>query len=275
MTGAAGPRVAERDGWATYVAAYHDAHPGITEDLLAAARDDAGRSPYEWLLEVVPPRGTVVDLACGSAPVARGLRGARVIGLDRSGGELARARASAGVALVRADAGALPLAPATADAVTVSMALMVLAPLAVVLTEAGRVLRPGGRLVATVPTRAPSPGDQGSTALFTEILVRLGQARIPYPAALDPASAPRELGAAGFQVVEDTTALFVRPLVGEADAELVVRSFYAPGASAAQISAAVDALRERARRDRVELGYRLRRLVAVAAGPPGPRTALR
>ena len=276
MTGGAG-----RAGWAAYVAGYHDAHPGITEDLLASARDGTGRSPYEWLLDAVPAHGTVVDLACGSAPVARGLKAARAVGVDRSAGELALARAhaprtSAAVPLVRADAGALPFAPATADAVTASMALMVLDPLAAVLAEAARVLRPGGRLVATVPTRVPPPdgapdsGHLNSGSLFAEILVRLGQARTPYPAPLDPGSAPGMLAAAGFRLVEHTAALFVRPVVGEADAELVVRSFYAPGATATQIASAVDVLRERARRGGVELGYHLRRLVAVPSGPPAP-----
>ncbi len=41
--------------WDRYVAEYHDARPGITEDVLADARDDRGRSPYDWLVEAVPP----------------------------------------------------------------------------------------------------------------------------------------------------------------------------------------------------------------------------
>ena len=254
------------------MAAYHDTHPGITEELLASARDRAGRSPYDWLLEAVPPDGTVVDLACGSAPVGRRLGGRRAVGVDRSTGELARARAhcgSSGLPLVRADAGALPLAPGTADAVTASMALMVLDPLAAVLAEAARVLRPGGRLVATVPTRPmPGPGERDSTSPFGGILVRLGQARTSYPEPLDPASAPGRFAAAGFRLVDDTAAVFLRPVVDDADAELAVRSFYAPGATAAQVSVAVEALREQVRRRCIELPYRVRRLVAVAGDPP-------
>ena len=266
MTGGTG-----RTGWAAYVAGYHDAHPGITEDLLASALDGAGRTPYDWLLEVVPAGGTVVDLACGSAPVVRRLEGRRAVGVDRSAGELARGRgASSRALLVRADAAALPLASGTADAVTASMALMVLDPLAPVLVEAARVLRPGGRLVATVPTRAAPTGRPDALCLFGEILVRLGQARNGYPEPLDPGSAPGRLAAAGFDLVEDRAAVFVRSVVDEDDAELAVRSFYAPGATAIQVSAAIEVLRERVRGRRVERPYRIRRLVAVAAGPSAP-----
>ena len=264
----------DRGDWAAYVAAYHDAHAGITEDLLDSARDAAGRSPYEWLLEAVPPDGMVVDLACGSAPVVRRLEtsGARLaVGVDRSAGELGRAcRASPGARLVRADARALPLVGGTADAVTASMALMVLDPVAAVLAEVTRVLRPGGRLVATVPTRPPPGAARGAVSPFAEILVRLGQAGIRYPEPLDPRSAPGRLGAAGFHLVEDTAAVFVRPVLDEADAELAVRSFYAPGATTAQVSAAIDGLQERVRGGTVELPYRIRRLVALTAGPVGP-----
>lgn len=263
MTGAAGS-----NAWPGYVAAYHDANPGITEDLLARARDDAGRTPYDWLLEALPPFGTAVDLACGSGPVVRRLGGRRAVGVDRSPGELARARRRfgerAGPPLVRADATALPLAPRTVDAVTASMALMVLDPIEPALDEIARVLRPGGRLVATVPTRPPAGADDSRAAAFRQILVQLGQARTSYPQPLHAASAGTRLAAAGLALLEDTAAVFVRRVTDEADAVLVVRSFYAPGATAAQVSAASSALAERVRDHPVDLGYRIRRLVAVA-----------
>lgn len=253
--------------WSGYVARYHEAHAGITEDLLASARDVTGRSPYDWLAEAVPSGAAVVDLACGSAPVVRRLGGRRAVGLDRSAAELTRARqASPRALLVRADAEALPLDAQAADAVTASMALMVVEALGPVLTEAARVLRPCGRLVATVPTR-PDPAERsGPPSLLAEILGRLGQAGTPYPEPLDIRSAPLRLAAAGFELVQDTAALFVRPVTDEVDADLVVRSFYAPGAGLAQISAAVGALSERVRREPVELTYRIRRLVAMKVG---------
>ncbi|HVL05996.1 MAG TPA: class I SAM-dependent methyltransferase [Acidimicrobiales bacterium] len=105
--------------WERYVADYHDANPGTTEDLLAGARDRTGRSPYDWLLEAVPAGASaVVDLACGSGPLARRLAGGPVVGVDQSAGELSR-----GTGLrVQARVPALPLASGCAGAVVTSMA---------------------------------------------------------------------------------------------------------------------------------------------------------
>ena len=255
--------------WPGYVAAYHDANPGITEALLSSARDAAGRTPYDWLVEAVPGSGTVVDLACGSAPIVRQLPGRRVVGVERSAGELAQAcrmpSTPARPRLLRADAAALPVASGTAAAVTASMALMVLDPFEAALTEIARVLRRGGTLVATVPTRPPPGADEsGSAALFRQILVHLGQARTAYPQPLDAESAPERFAAAGLELLDDAAALFVRRVADEADAALAVRSFYAPGATVGQVSAAIRALGERVRERPVDLGYRIRRLVAVA-----------
>ena len=85
------------DSWDGYVVEYHDANPGITQDVLADAVDGNGRSPYDWLVEAVPPgTSTVVDLACGSGPLAGMLDATRVVGVDRSAGELGLARSGPG-----------------------------------------------------------------------------------------------------------------------------------------------------------------------------------
>jgi hypothetical protein len=54
--------------WGGYLAQFHAQRSGITEALLSCATDTAGRTPYGWLAAVVPTRGSVLDLACGSAP---------------------------------------------------------------------------------------------------------------------------------------------------------------------------------------------------------------
>lgn len=253
--------------WTRYLATYHDANPGITEDVLAPARDDTGRSPYDWLIEAVPAEATVVDVACGSGPVVRRFARRRGVGVDRSASELARARpVPHGAALVRADAARLPLATASADAVTASMALMVLHPLEAVLEEARRLLRPGGVLAATVPTRRSSDGQAFEMPVFSDILARLGQAVTPYPESLHPRSLRRRFSAAGLELVEDSGKCFVRPVGNDADCDLVVRSFYAPGAGADLITAAVEDLRRRARASPVSVTYRIRRLVALREG---------
>ena len=257
------------DGWIEYLADYHDAHPGITEDVLAGALDIDGCSPYEWLVEAIPAASsTVVDLACGSGPVSRLLTrrrvaGSRVVGVDQSAGELDRARsATPSGLLVRARATALPLVTGSADAVVVSMALMLLPPLEAVLAEAARLLRPGGTLAATVPLRSTAPGLPKGSAFF-EILDVLGQGATDYPETLDADGLAERFSASGLTLGHDDTGLFTRTVVAPDDADRVVRSFYAPGTEAARVTEAVALFRRRVEAAPVRVGYRIRRLVAV------------
>jgi SAM-dependent methyltransferase len=109
----------------------------------------------------------VLEIGCGSAPCARWLRsaGADVVALDLSAGMLARAaelNRSTGidVPLLQADAGALPVASASVDlACSAFGGLPFVADAGAVLAEVARVLRPGGRFVASVnhPFRWPFP----------------------------------------------------------------------------------------------------------------------
>lgn len=93
----------------------------------------------------------VLDLGCGEGQVARlaVAGGAReVVGVDVSTAQIAEARRrGGGVAYVRAAADALPLASGHFDAVVCCLVLEHVADLDGALDEAGRVLRPGGRLV--------------------------------------------------------------------------------------------------------------------------------
>ena len=109
----------------------------------------------------------VLEIGCGSAPCARWLRcnGADVVALDLSAGMLARAaelNLSTGidVPLLQADAGALPLAASSIDvACSAFGGLPFVADVEGALAEVARVLRPGGRFVASVnhPMRWPFP----------------------------------------------------------------------------------------------------------------------
>ncbi len=144
---------------------------------LAEHGDDLGDVDFLWcpeglregdahLLGDVAGR-RVLEIGCGSAPCARWLAaaGADVVALDLSAGMLARAaelNAATGIAvpLLQADAGALPLAPASVDlACSAFGGLPFVAEPGVVLAEVARVLRPGGRFVASVnhPMRWPFP----------------------------------------------------------------------------------------------------------------------
>ncbi|WP_432503836.1 class I SAM-dependent methyltransferase [Kineococcus arenarius] len=101
----------------------------------------------------------VLEVGAGAAQCSRWLagRGARVVASDLSGGMLAQgvaADAEAGVVtpLVQCDARVLPFASGVFDVVFTSYgALPFVADVERVLVEVVRVLRPGGRLVASVP----------------------------------------------------------------------------------------------------------------------------
>lgn len=247
--------------WSSYVARYHEERPGVSEDLLASAVDGDGRSPYDWLVEAVPDVAPVVDVACGSGPVLRRLRaaGRRAVGVDRAAAELGCTRRhDPGASLVRADAISLPLATGSAAAVTVSLALMVVTPLEGVLGEIVRVLRPGGVLVATVPVRSGSP--EAGAGFFAQILADLGQAGSPYPSTVDLT----DLRTAGLDVRADGHRTFVRTVAGEEEAEAVVRSFYAPGATAEHLDRAAARLRRRLAGGRIAVPFTIRRIVAAS-----------
>ena len=114
--------------------------------------------PTEWLN--VPPGGIALDVGCGpgtlTASVARAAGpSGLVLGVDISEPMLTRAvRAEAGpqIGFLRADAQRLPLRDETVDAVlAIAMLQLIPDPVAAV-AEMARVLRPGRRLAAVVPT---------------------------------------------------------------------------------------------------------------------------
>jgi SAM-dependent methyltransferase len=144
---------------------------------LAEHGDDLGDVDFLWcpeglregdahLLGDVDGR-RVLEIGCGSAPCARWLvaAGADVVALDLSAGMLARAaqlNIATGIAvpLLQADAGALPLSDASVDlACSAYGGLPFVADVDGAIAEVTRVLRPGGRFVASVnhPMRWPFP----------------------------------------------------------------------------------------------------------------------
>lgn len=146
---------------------------------------------------LIPPAGrsdaVLVDLGCGGglfAPHVQRL-GYRHIGIDLVPGSLAIAR-DHDVQPVRADVHALPLADASADVVSAGELLEHVADPSTVVSEACRVLRPGGLLVldtinatrrsrfiaVTVAERIPGLAPPGihDPALFVPPSVVLGAA---------------------------------------------------------------------------------------------------
>lgn len=99
--------------------------------------------------------GAALDVGCGTGVLLRELTraaaGLRLCGLDLSPGMLgiARRRLGTGVPLVAATADRLPFAPGAFDLVVSCSSLHFWPDPSAALAEAGRVLRPGGRLVLT------------------------------------------------------------------------------------------------------------------------------
>jgi ubiquinone/menaquinone biosynthesis C-methylase UbiE len=115
-------------------------------------------NPAEWLN--IPTGGVALDVGCGPGSVTASLARAvgpdgLVLGVDISESMLARAvRAESGpqIAFLRADAQRLPPRDETVDAVVCIAVLQLVPDPVAALAEMARVLRPGGRLAAMVPT---------------------------------------------------------------------------------------------------------------------------
>ncbi|MGQ0618285.1 MAG: class I SAM-dependent methyltransferase [Acidimicrobiia bacterium] len=162
--------------WSDYVQHFHAQHPGITEHILSRCRSH-GTDPYRWCAETLAEHhGVVLDIACGSGPMAPHLRA--WIGADRSAAELAVAADAARGPLVRTSATRLAIANQATGAVVCSMAMQVIQPVDTALAEMARVLRPGGRAVLLVPTTGPL--GWRDALRYTRLQAALRQ-RIRYP----------------------------------------------------------------------------------------------
>ena len=133
---------------------------GHYEDFWADAPADP--QPWEWerrralLLGEARAGERVLDLGCGAGRFVAALReaGADPVGVELAEAALERARLNAPGADLRrlADDGSLPLEHASVDLVWCSEVLEHVADTAHLLLEVRRVLRPGGRLLVTVPS---------------------------------------------------------------------------------------------------------------------------
>ena len=94
----------------------------------------------------------ILDVGCGTGATLEGLsRFGRVVGMDSSRYALQCCRRRGQHALVQARGEALPIASASADAVTALDLLEHIPDDAAAVREFSRVLRPGGVLIVTVP----------------------------------------------------------------------------------------------------------------------------
>ena len=102
------------------------------------------------------PQSSALDVACGLGDDVAGMKArcGRAVGADRSATLLARARdrhAGAGCEFVEADAGTLPFADGTFDAVRVDRSMQHIDGPGRVVREMARVARPGGVVLCAEP----------------------------------------------------------------------------------------------------------------------------
>jgi SAM-dependent methyltransferase len=232
--------------WVRYIASYHQAHPGITEQALDHARHPDYGSAYEWLALAVPrPTGDVLDLACGSCPIQPLLDPRQYLGIDTSAAELAAARAAGRGPVEIGDATAIPAQDGSFDVVVMSMALM-LVPEREALREIARVLRPGGSLVGMVPATGPVLL-RDVPALIALAAPLLGPGQMPQQ--VTTRSLGHLLVEAGLRPRTRQRVRFPFPIAAAGDAELAVDSLYTPGRSDQQRQRAVEMLQRIGHRD--------------------------
>ncbi len=123
------------------------------------------------------PGSTVLDLACGTGALGELARraGYRVVGADMSVGMLANRRPPGGAA--QCDAAALPFPAGAFDGVVCGYALRNFTDLAASIAEAGRVVRPGGRIAVLEVATPPNPVVRiGHQVWFRHAVPRIGAA---------------------------------------------------------------------------------------------------
>lgn len=240
--------------WATYLAEFHAAKPGITEDVLSRC-SSKGRTPYDWLTETVRSSERILDLACGSGP-ARPSGAQHWVGLDRSEAELRRARSDGRQTVLRGDATSLPVPDATFDVVTYSMGLMLVQPLDRALGEVSRALLPDGRLLLLLPAGRPLHVTDRTTYLR---LFWAARSTTKFPPTELGRHATEALAAQGLQVTSDDRRRFVYPMPEPADGDRFVDSWYLPGISSRRRASA--RARARAMTPR-SIGVPFRRVIA-------------
>jgi SAM-dependent methyltransferase len=136
-------RAFEHSGWEKIPASYHDAFGDLTTQAIAALLDAVG----------VRSGVRVLDIASGPGYVAAAAhrRGAVVAGIDFSAAMLAEARRlHRAIEFCQGDAEDLPFKESAFDAAVMNFGLLHLGRQEQALSEAQRMLRPGGRFAFTV-----------------------------------------------------------------------------------------------------------------------------
>jgi SAM-dependent methyltransferase len=191
-----------------------DTAPGSADDdvavrLLHAAADSNGLGPLPWAASPLANATRVLDVCCGSGPLAGELPG-RWVGVDPA------ARPGEGP-VVAGLPDALPLRDNAVDGAILLLTLPRLLHLDSVFAELRRVLRPAGTLVIVVPSASTRSLTELRTAPLLAAVHRAGWAN---RSALDRAG--WLLAAADFAVLGDDRGAFALPLPDAATAQALV-----------------------------------------------------
>lgn len=249
--------------WPKYLAKFHAERAGISEAVLSRAMSSE-HTPYRWLARAVSADARiVVDLASGSGPMSRELAqpGRTVVGLDLSEHELKLAAERGPGPWVRGDALKLPFRDGSVDVVTSSMGLVVVTPLAELLAEVARVLRPGGVLAAIAPALRPlGPSD---LRVVTRITGRI-RTRPQFPGPVELAGFTKTLRSYGLRRVEDQRERYRFTVRTRADAELMMTALYLPNTRWSRVERAIEYLEDLLdKREQVDVTIPMRRVVAI------------
>lgn len=161
----------EHQGWERSSAGYDRHWARLTRQSVSATLDAAG----------VAKGARVLDVCCGPGMLAATAleRGATVVGLDFSEKVVAIARAKVpGGAFRQGDAQALPFDDGSFDAAVCGYGIIHVPNPELALCELRRVLRPGGRLAASV-WDSPKP-DNGFGVLYSALRAH-GDLTVPLP----------------------------------------------------------------------------------------------
>ena len=134
-------------------------HADLLEAVWAAVPLDAEPERFavrrDWLVSRVAPGERVLDLGCGAGEFAAALPGP-VSAVDAAHEAVHRARARGVDAQTISPDGPLPFGEASFDVAWLGETLEHLVDPVGMLHEVRRVLRPGGRLLATTPDHPPA-----------------------------------------------------------------------------------------------------------------------
>src|SRR6266487_887125 len=163
--------------------------------------------------------GLVLEVGIGTGAVGVGLRerGFTVCGVDLSAAMAHRARQRLGQVVALADAGVLPVRTCSVANVVCAHVLHLVSDMHQALSEAARVLQPGGRLVAVLQQRPDTPAGLTAACRAAGLVLVMQRPAVPHERDTAPAEFAAGLAARSWpylwRVDDQTWAWLVEPVI--------------------------------------------------------------